>query len=48
MATEATNMDMQSPIDEKAEKKRLKEERNKIKADKKAQKKEAKQRAKKK
>ena len=46
MATEATNMDMQSPIDEKAEKKRLKEERNKIKADKKAQKKEAKQRAK--
>lgn len=46
MATEATNMDMQSPIDEKAEKKRLKEERNKIKADKQAQKKEAKQRAK--
>lgn len=46
MATEATNMDMQSPIDEKAEKKRLKEERNKIKADKKAQKKEARQRAK--
>lgn len=46
MATEAMNMGMQPPIDEKAEKKRLKEERNKIKADKKAQKKEAKQRAK--
>lgn len=46
MATEAMNTGMQSPIDEKAEKKRLKEERNKIKADKKAQKKEAKQRAK--
>lgn len=46
MATEAMNMGMQPPIDEKAEKKRLKEERAKIKADKKAQKKEAKQRAK--
>lgn len=46
MATEAMNMGMQPPIDEKAEKKRLKEERKKIKADQKAQKKEAKQRAK--
>lgn len=46
MATEAMNMGMQPPIDKKAEKKRLKEERGKIKADRKAQKKEAKQRAK--
>ena len=46
MAAEATNMGMEPPIDKKAEKKRLKEERNKIKSDQKAQKKEAKQRAK--
>lgn len=46
MAAEATNMGMEPPIDKKAEKKRLKEERGKIKADQKAQKKEAKQRAK--
>lgn len=45
MATEAMNMGMEPPIDKKAEKKRLKEERNKIKSDRKAQKKEAKQRA---
>lgn len=45
MATEAMNMGMEPPIDKKAEKKRLKEERGKIKADRKAQKKEAKQRA---
>jgi len=37
---------MEPPIDKKAEKKRLKDERDKIKADRKAQKKEAKQRAK--
>lgn len=46
MATEAMNMGMEPPVDAKAEKKRLKEERSKMKADKKAQKKEAKQRAK--
>lgn len=46
MAAEATNVGMEPPIDKKAEKKRLKEERGKIKADRKAQKKEAKQRAK--
>ena len=46
MAAEAMNMGMEPPIDKKAEKKRLKEERGKIKADQKAQKKEAKQRAK--
>lgn len=46
MAAEAMNMEMEPPIDKKAEKKRLKDERNKIKNDRKAQKKEAKQRAK--
>ena len=46
MAAEAMNMGMEPPIDKKAEKKRLKDERDKIKADRKAQKKEAKQRAK--
>ncbi len=46
MAAEAMNMEMEPPIDKKAEKKRLKDERNKIKSDRKAQKKEAKQRAK--
>lgn len=46
MAADATNMEMEPPIDKKAEKKRLKDERNKIKSDRKAQKKEAKQRAK--
>lgn len=46
MAAEAMNAGMETPIDKKAEKKRLKDERNKIKADRKAQKKEAKQRAK--
>ena len=46
MAAEAMNMGMEPPVDKKAEKKRLKEERGKIKADRKAQKKEAKQRAK--
>ncbi len=46
MATEAMNMEMEPPVDKKAEKKRLKEERAKIKNDRKAQKKEAKQRAK--
>ena len=45
MAAEAMNMGMEPPVDKKAEKKRLKEERNKIKSDRKAQKKEAKQRA---
>lgn len=46
MAAEAMNMGMEPPIDKKAEKKRLKDERDKIKSDQKAQKKEAKQRAK--
>lgn len=46
MAAEAMNAGMEPPIDKKAEKKRLKDERSKIKADRKAQKKEAKQRAK--
>ncbi len=47
MATQATNMGMgaQTPIDTKAEKKKLKEERKQFKKDRKAQKKEAKQRA---
>lgn len=48
MATEATNMEMgaQTPLDPKAEKKKLKEERKQFKNERKAQKKEAKQRAK--
>lgn len=47
MATEATNMGMgaQTPIDTKAEKKKLKDERKQFKNERKAQKKEAKQRA---
>lgn len=46
MAAEAMNVGVEPPVDKKAEKKRLKDERDKIKADRKAQKKEAKQRAK--
>ena len=46
MTSEVVNMGEELPVDKKAEKKRLKEERNKIKNDRKAQKKEAKQRAK--
>lgn len=46
MAAEVMNTGIEPPIDKKAEKKRLKDERNKIKADRKAQKKEARQRAK--
>lgn len=46
MAAEAMNMGMEPPVDKKAEKKRLKDERGKLKSDQKAQKKEAKQRAK--